>query len=507
MRLLEPSNAQTTPRSEATMLVAGIDSSTQMCKVTVRDAATGNRVREGKASHPSGTIVDPERWWQALLTAIERAGGLGDVEAIAVSGQQHTPVFLDEDGVVVCDSPLWNDTGSHRQMVDLNRELGRDTWIRRTGLPLTLSDTVVKLRWLRDNDPASVERTAAVAIVPDWLTWRLLGHGGASGDLDALVTDRSDAAPTAYWSPETGDYCMDLFEHAFGKTAKLPTILGPTDRAGVTGERIPGVPAGIVVGAGSGDNGAAALALDVSNGDTVLSLGTSGVVYTQSDAPVHDYAGYVCSYADATGKFQPLVATLNAGRNFELGAALLGCSFDELSDLALSAPAGANGLTLLPYFEGERTPDIPHARASLHQASLTNFNRPNFARAIIEGTLASQVEMLQALGACGIVTERVVLIGGAAQSEAVQHILTQMVDVPVVVPDPEEYVAKGAAMQAVAALTGSFPIWSTNGAELSPKPTETQISEQHDAAKVAMGYFDKNVTSATSAVSAERATT
>lgn len=473
------------------MLVAGIDSSTQMCKVTVRDAATGERIREGKASHPSGTIVHPNVWWEALLTAVRRAGGLDDVVAISVGGQQHTPVFLAADGEVVCDSPLWNDTGSHSQMVDLNRELGRDEWIRRTGLPLTLSDTVVKLRWLRDTDPASVERTAAVAVVHDWLTWRLMGFGPGSGALDRLTTDRSEASGTAYWSPETGEYCEDLFEHAFGKSATLPKVLGPTDSAGVTGDRIPGIPAGIVLGAGSGDNAAAALALDVSPGDTVLSLGTSGVVYTRSKEAVHDYAGYVCNYADATGDQLPLVATLNAARNFELGAGLLGCTFDELSDLALSAPAGAEGLTLLPYFEGERTPDLPHARASLHQASLTNFNRANFARAIIEGTLASQVEMLDALSSCGIRTDRVVLIGGAAQSEAVQHILTQMVAVPVVVPEPEEYVAKGAAMQAVAAATGAFPIWSTNGSELAPRTLEAQISRQHDAAKVAMGYFEK----------------
>jgi xylulokinase len=148
-------------------------------------------------------------------------------------------------------------------------------------------------------------------------------------------------------------------------------------------------------------------------------------------------------------------------------------------------------LTLLPYFEGERTPDLPHARASLHQASLTNFTRENFARAIIEGTLASQVEMLDALRNCGIRTDRVVLIGGAAQSKAVQYVLTQMIDVPVVVPEPEEYVAKGAAMQAVAAVTGAFPVWSTNGDELAPRPIQPQISQQHDAAKMALGYFDQ----------------
>ncbi|TCL83129.1 MULTISPECIES: FGGY family carbohydrate kinase [unclassified Rathayibacter] len=472
------------------MLIAGIDSSTQACKVTVRDLATGMRVREGKASHPPQTLVHPDAWWTALLTAVRRAGGLDDVLAISVSGQQHTPVFLDSTGAVVCESPLWNDTGSHAQMVTLNAEVGRDEWIRRTGLPITLSDTVVKLRWLRDTDPDAVRRTAAVAIVHDWLTWRLRGFGAGTGGLDALVTDRSEASGTAYWSGATNEYDRGLFEHAFGKTALLPEVLHPLATAGVTGPGIPGIPAGLPIGVGSGDNAAAALALGLDNGDAVLSLGTSGVVYTRSAVPVHDYAGYVCNYADATGEHLPLVATLNAARNFELAGGLLGCTYAELSDLALEAEPGAGGLTLLPYFEGERTPDLPHARGSLHQASLTNLTRPNFARAVIEGTLASQVEMLDALRDCGIRPQRLLLIGGAAQSPAVQQILTQMVDVPVVVPDLDEYVTKGAAMQAVAALSGSFPTWAAVSAELAPSALHPQIVEQHNAAKAALGYDD-----------------
>src|SRR5215210_3914144 len=112
-------------------VVAGIDSSTQACKVTVRDLATGRRIREGKSLHPPQSIVDPEAWWDALLTAVRRAGGLQDVEAVSVSGQQHTPIFLGAAGDAVCPSPLWNDTGSHPHMMDLNSELGRDEWIRR----------------------------------------------------------------------------------------------------------------------------------------------------------------------------------------------------------------------------------------------------------------------------------------------------------------------------------------------------------------------------------------
>jgi len=471
-------------------LVAGIDSSTQGCKVTVRDLATGIPVREGKASHPPQSIVDPDVWWTALVTAVSRAGELHDIEAVSVSGQQHTPIFLGPAGDVVCSSPLWNDIGSHPQMVELNAELGRDEWIRRTGLPLTLSDTVTKLRWLRDVDPQSARRTVAVAVVHDWLTWRLRGFGPGRGNLDELITDRSEASGTGYWSPDTGDYCFDLFEHAFGSRVHLPRVLAPLEKAGVTGHDIPCIPAGIPVGIGSGDNAAAALALGLADGDTVLSLGTSGVVYARSMTPVHDYAGYVCNYADATGDHLPLVATLNAARNLDLGAALLGCTHAELSELALQAPPGAEGLTLLPYFQGERTPDLPHARGSLLQASMSNFTRPNFARAVIEGTLVSQVVMIDALRTCGVHTDRLMLIGGAAKSPAIQKILPQLVDVPVLVPDFDEYVTRGAAMQAISALTGFFPTWAVPAVDLPKAALETQIGEQHMAARAALGYHE-----------------
>lgn len=469
-------------------LVAGIDSSTQACKVTVRDLATGERVREGKASHPPQSVVDPEAWWSALLTAIRRAGGLDDVAALSVSGQDHTPVFLDAAGAVVHDSPLWNDTGSHRHMVALNRELGKDEWIRRTGLPITLSDTVSKLRWLRDTDPSAARRTAAVAVVKDWLTWRLMGFGPEDGRLDRLTTDRSEASGTGYWSGETGEHRPELFELALGHGALLPRILGPLESPGVTGRGIPGVPAGVPIGPGAGDNAAAALALGVGDGDVVLSLGTSGVVYARSSHPVHDYEGYVCSYADATGAHLPLVATLNAARNLDLGAGLLGCTHDELGHLALAATPGAEGLTLLPFFEGERTPDLPDARGSLLGATLTNLTRQNVARAVIEGTLANQVAMLDYLRAADVPVERLLLIGGAAQNMAVQTTLGQMVDLPVAVPAVDEYVTKGAAMQAVAMLDGAFPAWPATTHQLMPAGYQPQIMAQHRAQMAAMGY-------------------
>ena len=475
------------------LLVAGIDSSTQACKVTVRDAATGATVREGKAPHPLATIVDPEVWWRALLDAVHAAGGLDDVAAISVSGQQHTPIFLDETGTPTSPSPLWNDTGSHPHMIALNAELGRDEWIRRTGLPLTLSDTVVKARWLRDRHPTRAAATVAIAVVHDWLTWRLRGHGPGGGGIDELVTDRSEASGTGYWSPDTGEYTHDLLVHALGRDALLPQVRGPLDRAGVTAAGLPGIPAGIAIGVGSGDNAAAALALGLADRDGVMSIGTSGVVYARSDTPVHDYAGYVCSYADATGEHLPLVATLNAARNLHVGAGLLGCSYTELSDLALTARAGAEGLTLLPYFEGERTPDLPDARGSMHGATLTNLTRANFARAVVEGTMASQVAMLDALNECGVAVDRLLLIGGAAKNPAVQQVLSQMVSLPIGIPAADEYVARGAAVQEVAALDGAFPSWPVDVAALDPVPHEPLIAQQHRRAQESLGYVDPAV--------------
>lgn len=468
--------------------VAGVDSSTQSCKVAVLDLETGGVVREGRASHPAGTTVDPNSWWDALLYAVADAGGLEDVSAISVSGQQHTPVFIDPQGGIVRDSLLWNDTESYPQVVALNSELGFHEWVRRTGLPITLSDTVTKLRWLRDNESDNARHTAAVAIVHDWLTWRLKGGGPGNPDFDMLTTDRSDASGTGYWSGESEDYCLDLLEHAFGKTPILPRVLGPQKRAGVTGRGIPGIPGGVPLGVGSGDNAAAALALQLHIGNAVMSLGTSGVVYSRSRTPVHDYSGVVCSYADGTGDHQPLCATLNASRDLDAAISVLRCSYQDLTDLALAAAPGAEGLTLLPYFEGERTPDLPDARASLHGASLANFTRENFARATFEGMLASQVVMLDAIIACDIPVDRLFLIGGAAKSPAVQKVLTQIIDIPVSLPEPSEYVAKGAAMQAAAALTGEFPEWELRLVEIPDSPTESVIKEQHEAAKRALGY-------------------
>jgi len=468
-------------------LVAGVDSSTQSCKVVVRDVESGAVVRFGRAAHPDGTEVDPAAWWTALQQAIAEAGGLDDVAAVSIAGQQHGMVALDAQGRVVRDALLWNDTRSAQAARDLIAEVGAAEYAARVGVVPVASFTATKLRWLRDAEPENAARVAAVALPHDWLTWRLLGYGpdGESElgpDLDALTTDRSDASGTAYWGAASGAYDLDLFSQAFGRGAReagaegdgvvLPRVLGPAEPAGRT-------PSGVLVGPGAGDNAGAALGLGAADGDVVVSIGTSGTVFAVTDAPVADESGTVAGFADASGLSLPLIATLNAARVLSSIADLLSVDFDALAELALSAEPGAEGVVLVPYFEGERTPNLPDATASIHGLTIASTRPATFARAAIEGMLCGLADGLDAVRAVGVREKRVLLIGGAAQNRAVAAIAAQVFDAPVVVPSPGEYVADGAAVQAAWALTGTRPSWTVDAAPALAVDTRQVIREQY----------------------------
>jgi xylulokinase len=450
-------------------LVAGVDSSTQTCKVIIRDADTGRLVREGRAPHPDGTEVAPQAWEDALRRAVDSAGGLDDVAAVAVAGQQHGMVCLDETGEVVRPALLWNDTRSAPAAADLVDELGGNekgasAWAAAVGSVPVASFTITKLRWLATAEPESAARTAAVCLPHDWLTWRLAG----TAQLDELVTDRGDASGTGYWSPTTGEYRRDLLSRAFGRDVVLPRVLGPADLAGR-------LPSGGVLGPGTGDNAAAALGLCADRGDVVVSIGTSGVACAVAETPTQDPTGTVAGFADATGRFLPLVCTLNAARVLDSVARLLDVDLDELSRLALSAPAGAGGLVVVPYLEGERTPNRPDATGAIHGLSLGTATREQLARAAVEGLLCGLADAVDALVNQGVEVERLILIGGGARSEAVRRVAPAVLGHPVAVPAPGEYVADGAARQAAWVLDGHDdpPAWTladTQILEASPTP-------------------------------------
>lgn len=475
--------------------VAGVDSSTQSCKIVVRDADTGVVVRTGRAPHPDGSEVEPAAWWDALLATVADAGGLDDVAAISVAGQQHGMVVLDAEGRVIRDALLWNDTRSARAAADLIDEFGAAELAARTGLVPVASFTATKLRWLRDNEPENAARVAAVALPHDWLSWRLRGYGPAGEsplgpELGALATDRSDASGTGYWSPASGDYDRHLLTAALGHDVVLPRVLGPaevmgetvalagTPTGGASGAGGPGIPAGMLVAAGAGDNAAAALGLGARTGDVVVSIGTSGTVFAVTDAPTADESGSVAGFADASGAFLSLVATLNAARVLDRVAALLGVDHVGLGELALAAEPGAGGLVLQPYFEGERTPNLPDATATLFGMTLDATTRENLARAAIEGMLCGLADGLDALRHHGVTASRALLIGGAANSPAVSRIAAEVFDIGVEVPEPGEYVALGAAAQAAWALGGSRPDWVVSSLA-HPRATVPSIRRQY----------------------------
>ncbi|HEV7565869.1 MAG TPA: FGGY family carbohydrate kinase [Microbacteriaceae bacterium] len=478
-------------------LVAGVDSSTQSCKLVIRDLDSGALVRQGRASHPSGTEVDPGAWWDALQSAIADAGGLDDVAAIAIAGQQHGMVVLDASGRVIRPALLWNDTRSAQAALDLIAEVGADDYVRRTGSLPVASFTATKLRWLRDAEPANAAKVAAVALPHDWLSWRLRGYGPDGESplgpvLEELATDRSDASGTAYWSASTGRYDLELFELALGRPGReagtdgpadavvLPKVLGPSYTAGTT-------PAGALVGAGAGDNAGAALGLGAALGDVVVSIGTSGTVFAVTDEPSADTSGAVAGFADASGLALPLIATLNAARVLDSIARLLSVDHAGLSELALLAEPGAGGVVLVPYFEGERTPNLPDATASFNGLTLASTTPANFARAAIEGMLCGLAAGLDAVRAVGVTPHRIQLIGGAAQNPAVAHVAAQVFDVPVVIPQAGEYVADGGAVQAAWIVTGVRPNWPV-AVWASPEPDyHPEIREQYARYAVPVG--------------------
>ncbi|MFR9732014.1 xylulokinase [Saccharopolyspora sp. MS10] len=452
------------------MFVLGIDSSTQSAKAVVAEAETGRVVAEGKAQHPAGTEVDPWSWWTAAREAVEQAAAAspGPIEAVSVAGQQHGMVALDARGEPVRDALLWNDTRSAPQARALVERHGADGLAARTGLVPVASFTLTKLAWLAEHEPHHADRVDRVLLPHDWLTWLFAGRP------ERACTDRGDASGTGYFDPATGSWLPDLLSEAMGgRTPRLPEVLDP---AGSAGRGTGFAPLeGAVLAAGTGDNMAGALGIGAGPGDVVVSLGTSGTAFAVAEQPCADESGQVAGFCDATGRYLPLVCTLNAARVLSAAATMLGTDLAGLDRLALEAAPGAGGLTLLPYLEGERTPDLPDATGTLTGMRGANTTPENLARAAVEGMLCGLADGIDALRRVGVEVRRVLLIGGASESAAVRAIAPSLFGVPVEIPEHAEYVALGAAKQAAWAASGAAepPEWELRS-ERCPETTAHQ---------------------------------
>jgi len=466
-------------------LVLGVDSSTQSTKVEVRDADSGRLVSSGAAPHPATTPPkseqDPRSWWEALLGATARAGAPA-VDALAVAGQQHGLVLLDGRGAVLRPAKLWNDTESAPDASWLCNQLpgGADDWAAAVGSVPVAAFTITKLSWVHRNEPDVFARIRRVGLPHDYLNFRLTGE---------WVTDRGDASGTGYWSPASESWRLDLLEivdREVNWARAVPRVLSPAETVAARDS-----PA--IVAPGTGDNMAAALGIGLQPGRVAVSIGTSGTVFTVHDSPTADPTGAVAGFASACGRYLPLVCTLNATKVTDSIARVLGVDHAAFDALALDAEPGAAGLTLLPYFDGERTPDRPRASGSLFGLR-SDVSAANLARAAFEGVVCGLLDGLDALADAGVDTgSDLALVGGGARSLAYRRVLADLAQRPVIVPAGDEHVAAGACVQAAGALHGRTPgevcaAWGLGGGDVfEPTLSATRAAEVRAAYAAARG--------------------
>ncbi|MYZ06297.1 xylulokinase [Streptomyces sp. SID2999] len=428
-------------------LVVGVDTSTQSTKALVVDASTGQVVASGQAAHTvtsgAGRESDPRQWWDALCEALRQCGDAArEAAAVSIGGQQHGLVTLDAHGEPVRPALLWNDVRSAPQARRLVEELGGpDAWAERTGSVPGASFTVSKWAWLAEHEPDAVRATKAVRLPHDYLTERLTGLG---------TTDRGDVSGTGWWASATESYDEETLAHVGLDPALLPRVVRPGDVAGTVhdGHDLP-FSKGTLVAPGTGDNAAAALGLGLRPGTPVLSLGTSGTVYAVSKRRPTDPTGTVAGFADAHGDWLPLACTLNCTLAVDRVAALLG--------LDREAVEPGTSVTLLPYLDGERTPNLPHASGLLH-----GLRHDTTAGQLLQAAYDGAVHSL--LGALDLVLDEdadrsapLLLIGGGARGTAWQETVRRLSGRPVQIPEAKELVALGAAAQAAGLLTGEDP--------------------------------------------------
>jgi xylulokinase len=427
-------------------LVVGVDSSTQATKALVVDAATGTVVARGRAPHTvsggDGKESDPRQWWRALDQALRQCGAAArQASALSVGGQQHGLVTLDAAGEPVRPALLWNDVRPAPQSERLIAELGGpESWARRIGSVPTPAFTVAKWAWLRAAEPAAAAATAAVRLPHDYLTQRLTGQS---------VTDRGDASGTGWWASSTESYDARVLDHVGLSPEALPRVALPGEAAGtVHTDELP-VPRGALVAVGTGDNMAAALGLGLRPGAPVLSLGTSGTVYAVSPRRPADPTGTVAGFADARGDWLPLACTLNCTLAVDRVAALLGRDREAVE-------AGGTAV-LLPFLDGERTPNLPRASGLVHGLRYDT-TAGQLLQAAYDGAVFALLQALDRVLDEGTAPDApLLLIGGGARGRAWRETVRRLSGRPVVVPQARELVALGAAAQAAGLLLGEDP--------------------------------------------------
>lgn len=437
----------------------GIDCGTQGTKVIVCDPESGRIVGEGYAAHPLDANdagkreQDPECWWQALLSSYEQAISASNIDsyairAIGVSAQQHGCVVLDANGEVIRPAKLWCDTETSAENDELLGYLGGvEGSMAKLGLAVATGYTASKLLWLKKHEPETFSKIAHILLPHDYLNFRLTGE---------YATEFGDASGTGYFSVLTREWqqdVLDFIDDGRGTLQRaLPRLVEahkPVGRITTHIAEMLRLTPNVVVSSGGGDNMMAAIGTgNIAPGCITMSLGTSGAVYGYlNQAPQHRIAE-LASFCSSSGGWLPLICTMNLTAAVKQVREMLQLDFSGFDEQVQHAPIGAQGLTMLPFFNGERTPALPSAKGQLTGMTTANMNAGNIARAVIEGTTFGLRYGLDVLKSANVESTAIRLIGGGANSAMWQQVVADVMNTPVACPTNKEAGALGAAIQA-----------------------------------------------------------
>jgi|YNPNPStandDraft_1061719.scaffolds.fasta_scaffold40204_1 D-xylulose kinase len=439
-------------------LVIGIDSGTQSTKALVLDVAKKKVVGTASVAYglipklpPGAKEQHPHTWRDAMVRAVKAAlrearATAGEVRALGVSGQQHGFVPLDRDGQVIRPAKLWCDTSTAAECAQLTAALGGpEATIAALGNAILPGFTASKILWLKNHEPENYARLATVLLPHDYLNWWLTGRA---------VMEYGDASGTALLEVRTRTWCKAVLQAIDPDLeAKLPPLISSDQPVGTlqpAAARALGLNPDVLVSAGGGDNMMGAIGTgNTRPGIVTASFGTSGTIYACSERPVVDPQGEIAAFCDSTNRWLPLLCTMNVTVATEMVRRDFKMDHAQFERTAARAPAGADGLVLLPYLEGERTPNVPDGTGVFFGVRPATFTAAHFARAAMEGVTLGMNYGLRRLAELGVRATQIRATGGGAHSKLWRQIMADVFNAEVVTLKVGEGAAYGAALQAL----------------------------------------------------------
>jgi len=440
-------------------LFIGIDSGTQSTKGVVLSEKKRKIIAQASFSYGliendrGGREQEPHIWLEACKSVLKTVltdsnVDPGDVQAIGVSGQQHGMVPLDSKGKVLRPAKLWCDTETAAQCATLTQRVGGErAALDLVGNQFSAGFTASKILWLKENEPENYEKLAQILLPHDYINYWLTGNYAA---------ENGDASGTAYFDVQKRTWShqvLQAIDQGRDLSLCLPNLIESTEPCGIIRSELAeefDLPRMVLVSSGGGDNMMAAIGTgNVFPGMVTASLGTSGTIFAYSEKPVIDPSGEMAAFCSSSGGWLPLVCTMNVTVATELLRSLLGIDLEEMNQCIEQTAAGSEGLMLIPYFNGERTPALPRATATLGGMTSLNMRPGPIARAAMEGATFGLRYGLDVMMRNGIMVDEIRLVGGGSQSPVWRQLVADIFKYPVVCLEHDEAGATGAAIQAL----------------------------------------------------------